>query len=194
MDGLLRFVSLAQQQGDGFEQGIQLALEAILVSPHFLFRIESDAKPTDPTATHPISDLELASRLSYFLWSSMPDDELLDAAEHKTLRRPRVLEAQVRRMLADPKSRALVDNFAGQWLEIRNLDNVKPDPVRFPAFDGELRDAMRQETRLFFEAIVKEDRSILDFIDGKFTYLNARLAKHYGIEGVAGAQFRRASN
>ena len=191
VDGLLRFVSIAQQQGDEFEQGIQLALEAILVSPHFLFRIESDPKPGDPTAAHPVSDLELASRLSYFLWSSMPDDALLAAAERKTLRRPGVLEAQVRRMLADPKSRALVDNFAGQWLQIRNLDNVKPDPVKFPAFDGELRDAMRQETRLFFEAIVKEDRSILDFIDGKFTYLNARLAKHYGIEGVEGDQFRR---
>ena len=191
VDGLVQFVSMAQKQGDSFEQGIQLALEAVLVSPHFLFRIEHDSKPTDPAAVHSISDLELASRLSYFLWSSMPDEELLAAAEKKTLRKPGVLEAQVRRMLADPKSRALVDYFAGQWLQIRNLDTVKPDPERFPAFDGELREAMRQETRLFFEAVVKEDRSILDFIDGKFTYLNARLAEHYGIPGVEGDGFRR---
>ncbi len=191
VDGLVQFVSMAQKQGDSFEQGIQLGLEAVLVSPHFLFRIEHDSKPTDPAAVHSIGDLELASRLSYFLWSSMPDDELLAAAEKKTLRKPGVLEAQVRRMLADPKSRALVDNFAGQWLQIRNLDTVKPDPERFPGFDGELREAMRQETRLFFEAVVQEDRSILDFIDGKFTYLNARLARHYGIPGVEGDQFRR---
>jgi hypothetical protein len=191
VDGLVQFVSMAQKQGDSFEQGVQLALEAVLVSPHFLFRIEHDSKPTDPAAVHSIGDLELASRLSYFLWSSMPDDDLLAAAERKTLRKPGVLEAQVRRMLADPKSRSLVDNFAGQWLQIRNLDTVKPDPERFPGFDGELREAMRQETRLFFEAVVKQDRSILDFIDGKFTYLNARLARHYGIPGVEGDQFRR---
>src|SRR6185503_15125589 len=117
--------------------------------------------------------------------------DLLAAAEKKALRKPGVLEAQVLRMLADPKSSALVENFAGQWLQIRNLDTVKPDPERFPDFDGELREAMRQETRLFFEAIVKEDRSILDFIDGKFTFLNARLAKHYGIPDVAGDEFRR---
>ena len=131
VDSLVNFVSLAQKEGDGFEQGIQLALQAILVSPHFLFRIERDAKPADPTAVHAISDLELASRLSYFLWSSMPDDELLAAAEKKALRKPGVLEAQVRRMLADPKSSALVENFAGQWLQIRNLDTVKPDPSAF---------------------------------------------------------------
>ncbi|HTM49072.1 MAG TPA: DUF1592 domain-containing protein [Bryobacteraceae bacterium] len=191
VDGLLRFVSLAKQEGDSFEQGVQLALQAVLVSPHFLFRIERDAKPDDPGAAHLISDLELASRLSFFLWSSIPDAALLAAAESRTLRQPGVLEAQVRRVLADPKSSALVDNFAGQWLQIRNLDTVKPDPERFPAFDGELREAMRQETRLFFEAIVKEDRSILDFIDGRFTFLNERLARHYGIPGVEGDAFRR---
>jgi mono/diheme cytochrome c family protein len=193
VDGLVNFVSLAQKEGDGFEQGIQLALQAILVSPHFLFRIERDARPADPTAVHPISDLELASRLSYFLWSSLPDSDLLAVAEKKALRKPGVLEAQVRRMLADPKSSALVENFAGQWLQIRNLDTVKPDPERFPDFDGELREAMRQETRLFFDSIVKEDRSILDFIDGKFTFLNARLARHYGIPGVEGDEFRRVA-
>jgi hypothetical protein len=191
INGLVHFVSMAQKEGDGFEQGIQLAIEAMLVSPHFLFRIEHDSKPTDPSAVHQIGDVELASRLSYFLWSSMPDDELLAAAETKTLRRPGVLEAQVRRMLADPKSIALVDNFGGQWLEIRNLDTIKPDPERFPAFDSELRQAMRQETRLFFQAIIRDDRSILDFIDGKFTYLNERLARHYGIPGVVGPEFRR---
>jgi len=191
VNGLVRFVSMAQQNGDSFEQGIRVALEAILVSPHFLFRIENDRAPNNPAASHRLDDYELASRLSYFLWSSMPDDELLRLAEERKLHNPEVLAGEVRRMLLDPKSVALVDNFAGQWLELRNLDSVKPDPERFPNFDEDLRKAMKEETRLFFETVIHEDRSILDFIDGKYTFLNERLAKHYGIPGITGPQFRR---
>ena len=193
VNGLVRFVNMAQQNGDSFEQGVRLALEAILVSPHFLFRIEHDPEPNNPAAPHRLDDYELASRLSYFLWSSMPDEELFRLAAERKLRKPDVIAAQVRRMLQDPKSIALVDNFAGQWLELRNLDSVKPDPDRFPAFDEDLRGAMQQETQMFFEAVIHEDRSILDFIDGKFTFLNERLAKHYGIPGVTGAEFRRVA-
>ncbi len=191
VNGLVRFVSMAQQNGDSFEQGIRVALEAILVSPHFLFRIENDRAPNNPAASHRLDDYELASRLSYFLWSSMPDDELLRLAGERKLHNPEVLAGEVRRMLLDPKSVALVDNFAGQWLELRNLDSVKPDPERFPNFDEDLRKAMKEETRLFFETVIHEDRSILDFIDGKYTFLNERLAKHYGIPGITGPQFRR---
>jgi len=193
IDNLVRFVNLAQQSGDSFEQGARVALEAMLVSPHFLFRIESDPNPNNPAFSHRIGDYDLASRLSYFLWSSMPDSELFRLAGENKLHKPEVIEAQVRRMLLDPKSVALVDNFAGQWLELRNLDSFKPDPDRFPNFDENLRKAMRQETRLFFEAVIHEDRSILDFIDGKFTFLNERLAKHYSIPGVTGPEFRRVA-
>jgi uncharacterized protein DUF1592/uncharacterized protein DUF1588/uncharacterized protein DUF1587/uncharacterized protein DUF1585/uncharacterized protein DUF1595 len=189
-DKLAAFVTMARQDGDSFEHGVQVALEAVLVSPYFLFRIERDPDPTS-AAAHPLGDFELASRLSYFLWSSMPDEELFRAAAQHRLRKPEVLEAQVRRMLADGKSSRLVENFAGQWLQLRNLDSIKPDPKRFPDFDEDLRDGMRQETELFFNSLVHEDRSILDFIDGKYTFLNARLAKHYGIPGVTGPEFRR---
>jgi mono/diheme cytochrome c family protein len=190
VDRLAGFVKMAEKDGDSFEKGMRLALEAILVSPHFLFRIETDSKP-NALRPHPLSDYELASRLSYFLWSSMPDEELFRAAAANRLHRPEALEAQVKRMLQDEKSSRLVRNFAGQWLELRNLDSVKPDPQRFPNFDEELRGAMRRETELFFDSIVHEDRSILDFIDAKYTFLNERLAKHYGIPGVTGPEFRR---
>jgi mono/diheme cytochrome c family protein len=190
IDKLAGFAKMAQEDGDSFEKSMRVALEAILVSPHFLFRIETDPTPNSLTS-HPVGDFELASRLSYFLWSSMPDEELFRAAAEHKLRKPDVLDAQVKRMLADPKSARLVDNFAGQWLELRNLDSVKPDPQRFPQFDDELRAAMRRETELFFDSIVREDRSILDFIDAKYTFLNERLAKHYGIPGVTGSEFRR---
>jgi hypothetical protein len=163
----------------------------MLVSPHFLFRIEHDPRPADPTASHPVSDVELASRLSYFLWSSMPDDELLSLAEASKLHAPDVLDAQVKRMLADPRSSALADNFAGQWLELRNLDVVKPDPQKFPAWNPELRDAMRTETRLFFDYILRENRPLGEFLDARYTFLNERLARHYGIDGVKGPEFRR---
>jgi len=180
VDGLVRFVNMAQAQGDSFEQSMRIALEAILVSPNFLFRIERDPKAVN-TAPHYIDDFELATRLAYFLWSSMPDDELFRMAAERRLLRPEILEVQVRRMLADPKSKALVENFAGQWLELRNLDSIKPDPDRFPMFDAELRQSMRSETQLFFQSIVHEDRSILDFLDANYTFLNERLAKFYGI-------------
>ncbi len=188
---LLKLVSASKSEGLSVEQGIQVAIQAMLVSPHFLFRIEHDLYPTDPTKIHNISDIELASRLSYFLWSSMPDDELLNLAEAGKLRAPGALEAQVKRMLADEKAAALADNFAGQWLETRNLDVVKPDPQKFPAWRPELRDAMKTETRMFFEAMLRENRPISDFLDAKFTFVNELLAKHYGIEGVTGPEFRR---
>jgi hypothetical protein len=188
---LRRFVDLAREDGLSAEKGIELALQAMLVSPHFLFRIERDRYPDDPTRSHPITDVELASRLSYFLWSSMPDDELLDLAERGELRRSGVLEAQVKRMLADPRSRALAQNFAGQWLEIRNLDVIRPDPDRFPAWNPELRDAMRTETEMFFDYILRENRPISEFLNARYTFVNDVLADYYGIEGIEGSEFRR---
>ncbi|MFO0945847.1 MAG: DUF1592 domain-containing protein [Planctomycetota bacterium] len=189
----LKLYDLARTEGDGFEQGIQLALQGILVSPHFLFRIEVDKDPKDPKAIHPITDFELATRLSYFLWSTMPDEELFALAREGKLREGDNLASQIKRMLADPKSKEFVENFAGQWLQLRSLMLLAPDTKRFPEFDDSLRAAMREETLLFFETVMKEDRSILDFIDADFTYLNGRLAKHYGIPGVDGSEFRRVA-
>jgi hypothetical protein len=183
-------VDLAQSRGESYEEGMRIAIEAVLLSPKFLFRIESD--PGQP-AIHRVSGTELASRLSYFLWSSMPDDELLALAEKGKLSHRAALLAQVRRMMADPKARAFVDNFSGQWLETRNLDSLERDAKLFPDFDAEMRDLMKTETQLFFGAVVKEDRSVLDFLDGKFTFLNERLAKWYGINGVQGREFRRVA-
>ena len=140
---------------------------------------------------HRISDVELASRLSYFLWNSMPDEELLSLAERRRLSVPQVLDAQVTRMLADPKAFAMAENFAGQWLEIRNLDTIKPDPQKFPEWGPELRDAMKTETRMFFDSMLRENRPISEFIDARYTFLNELLAKHYGIDGVTGPDFRR---
>lgn len=185
---LTKLVSMAQASGLSFEQAMRVGVEAILVSPNFLYRIERDP---DATTVHPVSDYELASRLSYFLWSSMPDEELLRLADEHRLCEPGVLTAQVRRMLQSPKSEALVDDFFGQWLELRNLDSVSPDPDDFPEFNNQLRSAMRTETRMFVSSIIHEDRSILDFIDGKYTFLNEKLAKFYGIPGVKGDDFRR---
>ncbi len=189
--GLMNFVKMGSADGHSVEQGIQLAIQAMLVSPHFLFRIERDPDPTNPGKVHKITDIELASRLSYFLWSSMPDEQLLTLGETNKLHEPVVLDGQIKRMLEDDRSAALSANFAGQWLEIRNLDSVKPDPGKFPDWGPELRDAMRAETRMFFEAMLRENRPIPEFLDAKFTFLNERLAKHYGIEGVEGADFRR---
>ena len=177
----------------GFEVGIELALSAVLVNPQFLLRIERDPPGVAAGAAYRISALELASRLSYFLWSSMPDDELLELATSGDLSRPDVLESQVQRMLADQRSRSLVTNFAGQWLYLRNLDSIIPDMRLFPDFDDNLRQALRQETELFFESIVREDRSVLDLVKADYTYLNERLAKHYGIPHVYGSQFRRVA-
>ena len=188
---LTKFVGIAKANGQSTEQGIQLALQAMLVSPNFLFRIEHDPRPTDSATAHPVSQIELASRLSYFLWSSMPDDELLALAEAGKLREPGTLNAQVKRMLADERSSAIADNFAGQWLELRNLDVVKPDPQKFPDWSPELRDAMKMESRLFFDHILRENRPLSEFLDARYSYLNERLAKHYGIPGVKGPEFRR---
>jgi mono/diheme cytochrome c family protein len=188
---LVNLISLARRKGDSFEEGLCLSLQAMLVSPHFLFRIEKDRAAAETDAAHPINQYELASRLSYFLWSSMPDDELMRSAERGSLRQPAVLAAQLRRMLQDPKSRALVENFGGQWLELRKLESVKPDRERFPEFDEYLRQSMRMETELFFDDVMRKDGSILDFIDGKHTFLNERMAKFYEIRGVTGPQFRK---
>ncbi len=203
---LVRLVRLATQQGDPLVRGIQLAVQAVLVSPHFLFRVElsdhrlagnaatgdsADNRQPPDGAVERLNDYQLASRLSYFLWSTMPDDELFALAAAGKLSQKENLEAQARRMLADAKSRTLVDNFAGQWLQIRNLNLAAPDRKRFPSFDEPLRTAMRRETELFFESIVREDRSVLDLLDADYTFVNERLAKHYGIAGVKGDEFRR---
>ena len=188
---LMGFAKMAQAQGDTPKQGIQLALQAMLVSPHFLFRIEHDPDPTNPEQAHRVSDIELASRLSYFLWSSIPDEELLSLAEQGKLSEPAVLHAQVDRMLADSRSSALASNFAGQWLETRNLDHVNPDPEIFEDWGSDLKEAMRTETQMFFEAMLRENRPLSEFLTAKFTFLNGLLAEHYGIEGVTGPRFRR---
>ena len=181
----------ASRKGADFDHGIEAAVEAVLVSPSFLFMREND--PANAPAVHRISDLELATRLSFFLWSSIPDDQLLAAAEHKQLSRPEVLRAQVARMLADPRSKALTDNFAGQWLYLRRLEYQKPDRKAYPDFDRRLREAMMTETSMFFTGVVRENRSVLDFLDANYTYLNQRLAEHYGIPGVYGTAFRKVT-
>jgi hypothetical protein len=178
---------------NGFEAGIELALSSVLVNPQFLFRIERDPPGVPRGTAYRIGGLELASRLSYFLWNSVPDEELLALAASGELSRPAVLEKQVRRMLADERSRSLVSNFAGQWLYLRNLESIIPDMRLFPDFDDNLRQALRQETELFFENILREDRSVLDLVKADYTYLNERLAKHYGIPHVYGSQFRRVT-
>jgi Protein of unknown function (DUF1592)/Protein of unknown function (DUF1588)/Protein of unknown function (DUF1587)/Protein of unknown function (DUF1585)/Protein of unknown function (DUF1595)/Planctomycete cytochrome C len=188
---ILKIYDLAEKEGDNFEDRIRLALCRVLISPHFLFKIEIDPPGAKGGEPYKVSELELASRLSYFLWSTMPDDELFELANKGQLRAN--LAAQVQRMVKDPKSSALMKNFGGQWLTLRKLENVDPDGKLFPKFDDDLRAAMREETELFFEAIVREDRSILDFLDADFTFLNARLARHYGISGVYGAQFRKVN-
>jgi len=190
---LTKLVEATVRHGETVEQGLRVAVQAMLVSPHFLFRIERDAHPRDAAQRHRVSDHELASRLSYFVWSSMPDDELFELARANKLHRRPVLESQTRRMLRDPKAQALVENFAGQWLNLRNLDEIVPDPKRFPEFNDALRKDMVRETQLFFAAVMREDRSILDFLDGRFSYLNERLARHYGIPNVRGGEFRKVA-
>jgi hypothetical protein len=187
---LLPFFEEGRSEG-GFDAGIQLALERLLVSPNFLFRIERDPASAPSGTAYRISDLELASRLSFFIWSSIPDDELLNAAAAGELSDPAKLERQVRRMLTDRRSQALVENFGGQWLYLRNLANAAPDLSTFPDFDESLRRAFRRETELFFESIVREDRGVLDLITADYTFLNERLARHYGIPNVKGSHFRR---
>ncbi|MCH8266549.1 MAG: DUF1592 domain-containing protein [Acidobacteria bacterium] len=189
---LLSFYWTGSGKG-GFEAGIGLALRRMLVSPEFLFRVERDPANVAPNTAYPISDLELASRLSFFLWSSIPDEELLSLAERGKLKDPAVLERQVRRMLADPRSKALVSNFAGQWLYLRNMKEVVPDPETFPEFDENLREAFLRETELFFGSMLREDRSVLDLLNADYTFLNERLARHYGIPDIYGNHFRRVT-
>ena len=191
LEGPLALYRQVRTDGGDFDAGIEMALSAVLVSPQFLFRIEQEPPDVAPKTAYRISDLELASRLSFFLWSSIPDEPLLDAAVAGKLHEPPVLERHVRRMLADPRSSALVNNFAEQWLHLRNLESITPDMRLFPDFDDNLRQAFRRETELFFESILREDRSVRDLLSANYTFVNERLAKHYGIPHVYGSRFRR---
>jgi cytochrome c553 len=181
------------RSGADFDAGVALALSAVLASPHFLFRVERDPPDAAPGSVYRLSDFELASRLSFFLWSSIPDDEVLDLAEGGELGKPDVLRAQARRMLADKRSQSLASNFAGQWLHLRNLDSITPDLRLFPDFDDNLRQALRKESELLFESVARENRSVLDLLRANDTFLNERLAKHYGIEHIYGSRFRRVA-
>jgi hypothetical protein len=189
----LAFFHEGAADGGGFEAGIEHAISAILVSPQFLFRVEADPQPVVSGAVYRVSDLELASRLSFFLWSSVPDDELIDAAARGELRDPKRLEQQVRRMLADARAQALVTNFAGQWLHLGKLDAAMPDLRLFPNFDDNLRQALRRETELFVASVFREDRRVTDLLRADYTFVNERLAKHYGIPHVYGSHFRRVT-
>jgi hypothetical protein len=187
----LNLYTLARKHGDGFNEGIAAALEGIMVSPNFLYRIEHD-QPAPPGANaEPVSDYELASRLSYFIWSSMPDEQLLHVAKEHLLRDQAVLAEQVRRMLRDEKARALVDNFGGQWLQFRNIDVLHPDNQRFIDFDESLRHSVRRETELFLENLIRSDRSLLELLDANYTFVDERLARFYGIKGVSGPEFQK---
>jgi hypothetical protein len=192
LEAPMRFYRQARAES-GVEAGIEMAVRAVLASTEFLFRIEREPRNVAPKTPYRISDVELASRLSFFLWSSVPDDELLNLAVARTLNQPATLEQQVKRMLADPKSEAVVSNFASQWLYLRNLAAASPDARQFPDFDDNLRQAFRRETELFFQSILAEDRSALDLLRANYTYVNERLAKHYGIPNVYGSRFRRVS-
>ena len=188
---LLAFYALGYEQKGRFEAGVQTALKALLVSPEFLFRVERDPADSAPGSTYRIDDVTLASRLSFFLWSSIPDEELLRAAERGKLGTPDELERQVKRMIADPRADAFVANFAGQWLYLRNLEANVPVQAIFPNFDDTLREGLRRETELFFSSIVREDRNVLDLLNADYTYVNDRVAQHYGIAGIQGNHFRR---
>lgn len=194
LDDIARLLGLydrAVKRNETHENAVKFALKAVLVSPNFLFRVEKDRPGSEP---YPIDDYELASRLSYFLWASMPDDTLFQLAAQKKLRKPGVLEAQVQRMLKSPKAQAMADSFAGQWLRVRELTtSAQPDPSRFPNFTPTLRDAMIQETVHFFLSVLRDDSNLLELIDTDYTYLNEELAKHYGIEGVTGGAMRRVA-
>jgi hypothetical protein len=196
VDDLMRFYANGRKRpstgaGQAFDRGIEESIAFVLASPKFLFRAEPDPATVAAGATYSVPDFELASRLSFFLWSTVPDDELINVAAAGQLHEPATLERQVRRMLANPKSKALVENFASQWLFLRNLQSFIPDSDEFPNFDDNLRQAMRTETTMFVESIMREDRNVLDLLTADYTYLNERLARHYGIPGVYGTHFRR---
>ncbi len=193
VERLFKVMAYAREQGSSKVETFKTVVTAVLASPQFLFRVELDPAPDDADGIRELSDFELASRLSYFLWSSMPDEQLFELAREGELRNPEVLAAQAKRMLADPKANALVDNFAGQWLQLRDVDLLNPDLEQFAGFDDQLRAAMRRETELLFETVMRDDRSVLNFLDADFTYVNERLARHYGIEGIKGDEFRRVA-
>ncbi len=187
---LMAFYEDGRKDG-GFEHGIEMALSAALVSPNFLFRIERDPANAAAGSVYKVNDFELASRLSFFLWSSIPDDELLTVAERGKLKDTKAFEQQVARMLDDPKSKAFVSNFCGQWLLLRNIDQIKPDVEQYPAFDESLRRAFRQETESLFNYILRQKRPVTEILDANYTFVNERLAEFYGIPGVSGSRFRR---
>jgi hypothetical protein len=188
--GLMVFYEQGRQQGD-FESGIRLALQAILASPHFVFRLESAPAAASPGQTYRIADLDLVSRLSYFLWGSVPDEDLIAAANAGTLKTAAGFDKQVRRMLADPRSEALATRFASQWLRLQDIDQIHPDALLYPQYDETLAQAMKRETELVFDAIIRGDRSVLDLLTADFTFVNERLAKHYGMPNINGSAFRR---
>ncbi len=188
-----KITRIALNTGKTFERGIQLAVQAALVSPHFLYRVETDPQPDNPKARRALNDFELATRLSYFLWSSLPDERLLGLASAGKLRDPATLALETKRMLKDPKSKALAENFAGQWLQLRKLGVVQPDTARFPGFDESLRQAMKAETEGFFNFVVQQDRPITEFLESDYSFLNEKLAKHYGISGVIGPEIRKVA-
>jgi hypothetical protein len=191
IESLLSLYQRTRNNKGSFEAGIEMVLRRVLADPEFVFRFERSPASVAPGEAHRISDTELASRLSFFLWSSIPDDELLDLAIQGKLHEPAILAHQARRMLQDPRSQALVSNFAGQWLYLRDLKNANPDLTEFPDFDDNLRRAMQRETEMLFESILREDRSVLDLLDADYTFVNERLARHYGIPNVYGPDFRR---
>jgi hypothetical protein len=188
VDSLMRLFEQASRRGETFEHAVKHALKAVLVSPNFLFRIEQDQKSSQP---YRIRSYEMASRLSYFLWSSMPDEELFRLAARNRLQERAIIEAQVKRMLQDPRARAFADNFAGQWLRVRDLRTVQPDPRRFQKFTPALREAMYEEPIEFFHALVRNDRSLIELLDANYTFLNEELARHYGMTNIIGPEFRR---
>src|ERR1019366_1264172 len=193
METLIGFYQLGRNNDGNFELGIEAAIQRILASPEFIFRFEPDPANVTPDKPYRITDLELASRLSFFLWSSIPDDQLLTVASQGKLKDPAVLDQQVKRMLADKRAETLVTNFADQWLYLRNLKNIQPDFQTFPDFDDNLRQAMKRETELFFGSIISENRSVLDLLNADYTFVNERLARHYGIPDVYGTDFRKVT-
>jgi hypothetical protein len=192
VDGLLQFYKAERARG-GFEAGIRTALQAMLASPHFIFRLEEAPATARPGQAYPLNGLDLASRLSFFLWGTGPDEELIAVAGRGGLATPAGLEQQARRMLADPRAAALSTRFASQWLRLQDLEKIHPDARLYPQFDATLADAMRRETELFFESIVREDRDVLDLLTADYTFVNERLARHYGIANVSGPAFRRVA-
>ncbi|MEZ6052046.1 MAG: DUF1592 domain-containing protein [Planctomycetaceae bacterium] len=187
---LFSLVTFAFEQGSQDDEILRTVITAVLSSPQFLFRVEDDPS-SDDGGIRALGDYELASRLSYFLWSSMPDEELFRLAEDGTLHQPEIIQSQIERMLDDPRSQSIIDNFAGQWLQLRDLAHLRPDPTLFPQVDEQLRADMRRETELLFESVMRENRSVLDLLRADFSFVNERLASHYGIEGVTGAEFQR---